>query len=252
MQLSRWKKLILWSIGSLILGALGSGLWDLALKPGGQWITREILTAATLGSMSLKDGVYRQAAKGLHEEAALDLLVYVSLSTVTALAALDVAIFLKMRKNARELDELKAEFDELANLHANEDSEDKKEIDIESIGLRLKRSRNRIKKIFPVLLYVMIVSLALNAGAQFISLLEISESNSAYTFFRQSMAICRPYVSDQQAQMIKSRFAEINGRADYLTIIDELQHIAASHQRKLPEFSPLVIDCRIYLRALSV
>jgi hypothetical protein len=238
MQFSRWKKLILWSIGSLILGALGSGLWELALKPGGQWITHLILTAATLGSMSLKDGVYRQAAKGLHEEAAFSILVDFSFWIVAILAVLGVMGLLKMKDNLRKMEALKVRLDSLTEPRGDEEEGNNREIDIASLGSEIWNFREKTRRQMRVMLYATVIVVALNAGSRFIEILKISEANGAYTFFRQSMAICRPYVSDQQAQMIKSRFAAINGRADYLTIIDELQHIAASHQRKLPEFSP--------------
>lgn len=58
------NKIVATIVGTLVLGALGSGLWDVVVKPGGRWMGRAILTAATLGSSGVKDAVYREAAKG--------------------------------------------------------------------------------------------------------------------------------------------------------------------------------------------
>ncbi|MGB8479205.1 MAG: hypothetical protein WCE63_10225 [Acidobacteriaceae bacterium] len=183
MQLSRWKKLILWSIGSLILGALGSGLWELALKPGGQWIAKAILTVATLGSISLKDGVYRQAAKGLHEEAALDVLVYFSLWTVGIFAAIYAVGLLKIKDDLKKLEDLKVRFDKLTEPDVEHEKENKAEVFDASLGLELQNSRDKTRGFMRKMLYISIISVALNAGAQFVDVLEMTESNSAVTFF---------------------------------------------------------------------
>jgi len=48
MNLSLWKKVVLGIVGTIVLGAFGSGLWDVGLKPVGQWLGRAILDVATL------------------------------------------------------------------------------------------------------------------------------------------------------------------------------------------------------------
>ena len=65
-----WKKVTLGIVGTIVLGALDSGLWELAFKPAGQWLGNGILTAATLGSSVLKDQIYIEAAKGYQDESA--------------------------------------------------------------------------------------------------------------------------------------------------------------------------------------
>lgn len=70
MQITGWKRWTLGAVGTIILGGLGSGLWDLVIKPSAARMAQVMLTAATLGSSVVKDGVYREAAKGLHEAGA--------------------------------------------------------------------------------------------------------------------------------------------------------------------------------------
>jgi hypothetical protein len=70
MQLTGWKKITAGVVATIILGALGSGLWETALRPSGSWIWRGILTAATLGSQSIKNQVYVEAAKGSTQQMA--------------------------------------------------------------------------------------------------------------------------------------------------------------------------------------
>ena len=72
----------------------------------------------------------------------------------------------------------------------------------------------------------------------YIQIEKVIQANRAYNFFSQSMTICRPYMEERQAQMLASRFAGIQRRADYIDIIDELRRIAASNHRQLPDFEP--------------
>ena len=56
------RRKLLGIVGTVILGALGSGLWEL-LKPVGASAWNAALTIATLGLDSLRDGLYQSAAR---------------------------------------------------------------------------------------------------------------------------------------------------------------------------------------------
>lgn len=49
-------------IGTILLGAIGSGVWSWLLAPSLQWIGRTVLNLASLGANSYKDAVYQQIA----------------------------------------------------------------------------------------------------------------------------------------------------------------------------------------------
>jgi hypothetical protein len=57
------KKTLLSTLGVIVLGALGSGLWEL-IKPLLSWGWSGILTLSTLGMDSLRDEMYVDAATG--------------------------------------------------------------------------------------------------------------------------------------------------------------------------------------------
>src|SRR5437868_15179640 len=57
-------KWIVGIIGTIVLGALGSGLWDLCLRDFFVWSGHGILTLITLGIGSVRDSVYFEIAKG--------------------------------------------------------------------------------------------------------------------------------------------------------------------------------------------
>lgn len=57
------RKALLSTLGVILLGALGSGLWEL-LKPLLNWGWSGLLTISTLGLTSLRDGIYANASGG--------------------------------------------------------------------------------------------------------------------------------------------------------------------------------------------
>lgn len=71
MGTSNIRKKALWLVGTLLIGALGSGLWEAALKPSLYWVGVFFLDVATLGLASLRDGLYADAAKGSYERASV-------------------------------------------------------------------------------------------------------------------------------------------------------------------------------------
>ena len=213
MHLSRWKKAVLGIVGAILIGAIGSGLWDVGVKPGGKWLGRAILDVATLGSAAVKDATYREAAKGFHEETGLELysqivvlpLVFLLGATTGWLAAYKV-VKVPPSSPVREPD------------------------DSTIPKMLRRRSLNLLYTVELALLFMLTY-----AGVQ---LLELRQANQACTFYSQSMAICRPYIDEHQAQMLASRFAGIQRKADYIGIIDDLRRIAASNQRQLPDYQP--------------
>lgn len=67
----RW---ILAILGTIVLGALGSGLWEVLVKPGLAWAGGAVLTISTLGLDSLRDQIYADVAIGSYERASLSIL----------------------------------------------------------------------------------------------------------------------------------------------------------------------------------
>ena len=57
------RKSVVWAIlGAIILGAIGSGLWDMLAKPGLGTVGRLLLNIVTLGSKTIRDAAYSSAA----------------------------------------------------------------------------------------------------------------------------------------------------------------------------------------------
>ncbi|MGB8247382.1 MAG: hypothetical protein WCE98_05140, partial [Chlorobium sp.] len=77
METSNRKKYWLSVSATIILGALGSGLWSFAEPTVGR-LGNWVLSAATLGIQSIQDETYASAALGLHELPSLYILLMAS------------------------------------------------------------------------------------------------------------------------------------------------------------------------------
>ena len=65
-----------WLAGMLLLGGLGSGFWDIALKPIFMWVGTQLLDLATLGISSLQDSLYADIARGADDRESRFLFIF--------------------------------------------------------------------------------------------------------------------------------------------------------------------------------
>ena len=217
-------------LGALVLGGLGSGIWDLVFRPGGMWLGHTVLSAVTFGSTSVRDAVYREAARGLHEGSSL--MVYSFLVGLIGAAPLYffVAAFIDKRR-----------FEDQQLLRARRrsgQSVQELEGEISRLKTEMGSLDRRLGKL-TMFRYIAVAALLVPSLTVSFQGLKLVEANDAFTYFSQSLIICRPYMTDQDAHILNSRFAQIRGRSDYVVIIDELQKIAGSNHVKLPEYNPM-------------
>ena len=196
-------------LGALLVGALGSGIWDIALKPAFQWSGRTILTAATLGSSAIKDSIYREAARGHHEAGVMFIISGLAAFLLT-LPAVFLFTLIRLKYRAERL--------------WRTPKERRPPPTLAKIRLAVRVG------------YGLILVLSIDMGFLFIDILKLSQANQAYTYFNQSFTICEPYMDDRTSRLIKSRFAMVEGRADYLNVMEDLKNIAWSAHQKLPKY----------------
>jgi membrane protein YqaA with SNARE-associated domain len=222
MQISRWKKIALGVTGTILLGALGSAFWEVAMRPFAVWLGKVILTVATFGSTTLKDSIYHEAAKGFHE--------------ASLLKVFSLMIFIIFATGGSILSGLLGW--KMGSYQGRKFNDSLADIDTES---REALHRNKIasmKKRFPPLIATLGSFVLLLAVLEFIDFLELSQANSAYTFYSQSLTICRPYLSEKETQTLQAQYAGMNKRDDFIAITEELRKIASINHQKLPEYSP--------------
>ena len=198
------SKLFLGCLAAILLGAIGSGLWNVALGPVLSWTGNALLTAASFGVESVKNGVYREIAKGFHEQAGVTWLKIFSAFLMAIpfvflfFTFLHRPVFAAIQKSVR----------------GSADSPP-----------RPKR-----------MLVVLCLLLLFCCSFFFIQYLYVAYSNRAITHFRQSLSICMPRLDQQQEEDVLAKFAKIQCKNDYTAIMEELTEVANAASDELPDF----------------
>lgn len=223
MPLSKLKKTLLAVPGALILGAFGSGLWELGVRPGGSWLMKAIFTFVTFGSKVLMDKVYLEASKGNHEGIAISLTNIVLNTWLFSVGFYVVRLSLKLEAAKRSMDEI--------TQGTGKPSQPQDRAALIQKANSLSRTTGRLRFVIYALTLIM-------AGLFMTEIFKGIAANGAYTYFDQSFKICRPYMTDGEAQMIESKYASIRTRDEYMQVINGLQRIADEKKLRLPDTKP--------------
>jgi hypothetical protein len=194
------KKNLLWLAGTLLLGALGSGLWEAAVKPSMLWFGTLMLDVATLGLSSLRDGMYLDVAKGTYERAGVMLLAMAT-GILCGFLTAPIAVGRILRKR-------------------DEDGRPN------SATARIL-SKNWLLATF-ALAFTMIF---------FVSFFRISYIVRASNYADQLARVTAPYVSERDRLMIQSELAQVETREDYVRLVYKLRKIASENDASVPDFA---------------
>lgn len=192
-------KKLAWLMSTLLIGALGSGLWEAVLKPSMLWFGTFALDVATLGLNSLRDSMYLEVAKGTCERAAL---ATYSMITGAACGLLIGTVLIAYQRRKKK--------------------ETKKN---EQYG-------KDTKALWPVvtvtLMFVTII---------FFQSYRVSYISRAASHVEQMIAIVSPYLSPEQLSIYRSKFALVSNRGEYISLVTELHRIAQDNSVKAPRFN---------------
>ena len=199
---NRVRRIILGVVGTVLLGAIGSGLWDLLFRPGlnetRSWITRLWHSA--------DDAVFASAAldpRPLADLVLMQLLVQVPLCMLTWLL-LDVLL---MPPLFRFLD-----------------------VKVEQEG------RGYVQRVRARLRWTALVLAMFLLGLYAIGLIGfsiVSDSVVVWRVFDRNLAICAPLLSDSDTRSLTSSFGEMRTRADFERIRDRMNGLARAHGKEL-------------------
>lgn len=234
------KKAILGFIGALIIGGLGNGVWVYVLEPAFTWSLTGILNIATLGVQTFKDELYREIAKGLHEESSLSLA-----NTLYYWVGYGVALwlFLLTRKTKGLVSHIATSIKNIDDLEAivdgrnSEPSEPERDFHVRISNLRAENS-----KLAPKAEFLHKTAYLLFAfGIAFFAWMIIGGAkaryiNSAIVHYEQSLSIVTPLATDKELATLKSRFARVASKGDYEALITDIAHVGDRGGLKLPEF----------------
>lgn len=226
------KKTIKWIlgiIGLIFLGALGSGLWQIVIKPLTFWFLETIFNIMTLGLSSLSDAFYTEVAEGLHEEPSLENLTLLLIIIFTC-CVIKLGDILGERSASRVKKELDDKIEEYKKLPPDkgavliQKAKDEHNKYIEYLKRSYKRS-TRLCIIFGVIFLSFLTSRHVTIGLR----------NHKVTKFHQLFTICKPFLDDQEEERILAKFSAIRTRQDYLDIIMILVRKTIEHTQDLPD-----------------
>ena len=221
------KKIITSFIGALVIGGLGNGVWEYILEPAFAWSLHGLLNVATLGVQSFKDDLYREIAKGFHEESSLTLA-----STFNYLVACAVVfgLFQLLQWSKKIINEIKVSSNELDALEHEVDHPNPQEQRQTTEGLKERISQLRLKNsgMEPRAKFINRVTNFLFAfGVAFYAWMLIGAVkdryiNSAIVHYEQSLAIVAPVITTNEMILLKSRFARVASRKDYESLMEDV------------------------------
>jgi len=225
----KFTKLAIAGITAILLGAIGSGLWEVALKPLFLVNVDGIIDNASLVIRSLKDSLYVSISKGYQEKSSLYTVNLIIILMWLLLGSLVATLFrsnrtLFFKTINKEVESVNDEIDEMIK------SEKVDEQKLEELKRRLESNKKKLKKLAKVFTFFIIIYASF-FSAQYIIM---TYKNTAITNFNQSLTSLRPSLSMDEYILFKSRFAQVRSEEDYLRIIDEMKAIALKNKIKLP------------------
>lgn len=232
---------ILGIVASIVLGAIGSGLWEIAFKPIGKKLSSIVFTIITFGAKRAQDNIYKSAAMGHHDLPSLDNLVAMNALLVGVVFLSLFYIYLGMsppenpiisRKSFMECLERKGEAREECFLRALPENykncfeKDGVEQD-ECIKIAFKEEfMPEFQRMFLVGLFLTVVI--------FYKIYSVSKVNLIVTYYDQCLKVIRPSIDDGRYHLFQQRYALMSTREDYEKIISEMEHIAKENGISLP------------------
>jgi len=203
----KWYKIIIVVIGAILIGAIGSGVWEHLLKPTIKFISYSTVKILSLISSNFKDEVYVNASYGFNEE--------YSMKTYFLLVFGIIYIILVVTYTTRRT--LKRYIDE-------------KNENITTEGIR---SPTKKRLILLLLLFITATSLMFFLQAQDLY------SHRVTTWSLSSVERVRGKITEEEYKTLRSKFFLVDSAKDYYEFYDELLQLAKENNIKLRPFNPL-------------
>jgi hypothetical protein len=199
------SRIFVGAIATILLGAVGSGMWELIFHPDVDWFSKGLSAL----SQHLDDEVFESAALDPRPIGSLIILFLV------VQVPLWIAIFIFAKEFGSSF--LERLFDSSNDL-SNKD----KRSSIEKLY--------RIKRFFGIVCIILSIGLFLAARTGF------SVANQAvliWRVFHANLARCAPYISTEQKELFIARFHSLQNRQQYEALEAELEMIAAKYKVRL-------------------
>lgn len=205
-------------VGAILLGAIGSGLWDRVLGPFVDFLSRHSVVLISSMFHGYLDSVYADVSRNPAD--LLTLLPFVALSVI-AIGAPWVGIVVLVRSYAR----IQRDVENLGNRN-------EKELTAEGV---IKEVRAKRRSILVKLIPMAILSTVLYSESMF----STAYSRKAALFLERSIEIVAPYLNERARLELRAQFRSIETASDFYQLDTRLRVIARENSAKLPKFDPV-------------
>jgi len=210
-------------LGTILLGALGSALWDVALRPASRKLGTLLFTLLTLGAKRARDGIYREAARGHHELPALFILAFVIIAIATAgiiISALGVDLLTGGSVATYRQELVSTCISEIGTS--------------EPIYIRTCLQDKRMEQFgtyIPFLILILIFS-TIRLLYQF---MRINAINLTITYFEQCIRVLGPFLPTKDRRQLEQAFALMESKEAFEELVKELKRVAEANGVRLPK-----------------
>ncbi len=204
MNTKYYLKIFLGIIGTIFLGAIGSGLWERIISP----LIDKVMTLSINGInfffITYKDSLYKEAANGFHEFYSLQMWILVLMTLpILYIRILQVHPANKVKNKRKQETSFKV----------------------------FINSKKGYWSIYAVTLVLMVTII--------FSTLRYRYINDTITYSLTSLEIINPYISKKESMLLRSQYFSIRDTNEFMLFNEKLQNIAKENKLNLHTFRPL-------------
>jgi hypothetical protein len=204
---------------TILLGAVGSGLWDAILRPVLFKIGKALFTILSFGRKRASDKVYKEASLGHHERSSILVLMFIFAFPLGVVAGGELE-WLTNGFATKSISKQTIASEQCSGKQGTE----KEDCIIASFKERFGAKFH--------LLSLLLLFISIIIGYEIFA---ISAANRVVTNFEQCLKICRPFMSAEEVIKLESHFALMKSKEDYGKIIKTLSEVANKNAIDLPK-----------------
>lgn len=222
-------KTLLTILATVVLGAVGSGVWQYVLDPVLKGGTNFMLELATLGVESYKNDIYIEVSKGYQELASHRMQSLFNVLIAMMCLVLSCSLVVSVKSIVKDHKGLLEEVESMETGSIREYEAP----DIAKIKSRLSEQHPR--KTLKLAYFTVVLS---GVFAIMLTILTSSDRyiNSAVTHYYQTQRIAAPYMTIEENMEIDSRFSQISSDEDYRQVLAELYSVTEEEGITLVNF----------------
>lgn len=218
-------KWLLGIIGVIILGAIGSGVWQIVGDPIFNFIVNITIDGMNIFIKNYKDELYSGASLGLHEQASDNTFSLLMLLLPASIFLYSFRSWLNISKSNME--------EELAKIDSTSSyAKDKLIVKLASEkNLLEKKIRMTLKALF--LLTIMLLIIGIN------TVVEISFKNRIIIYVEATLDRLSPYLDKNIVVQYRAEFREVDKAEKYYVLYGKLERELKKHNLPSRSVSPL-------------